>query len=133
MRPSYMPKYVRFPVNPTQSPILLPSTISPEPPLDTGDSGPGTDTGFQPVVLTQPSPPAPPPPPPPPPPPSPSQYALPAPEYTLQFWPQFPLGRITPSSIENSIRKSSRNIHSDGEMSRNTKSYRINCLHFRNR
>ena len=116
LRPSYMPKYARFPVNPTQSPILVPSPLSPEPPLETGDSGAGTDTGFQPVVLTQPSPP-----PPPPPPPPPSQYAPPAPQYTLQFWPQFPLGRITPSSIENSIRKSSRNIHSDGEMSRNKK------------
>ena len=44
-------------------------------------------------------------------------FFYPFPKYTLQFWPQFPLGRITPSEIENFIRDSSSNIHNDCQMS----------------
>ena len=56
-----------------------------------------------------------------PPPPSvwkiPHTFFYPFPKYTLQFWPQFPLGRITPSEIENFIRDSSSNIHNDCQLS----------------
>ena len=38
------------------------------------------------------------------------------PRYSLQFWPQFPLGRITPAEIEEKIREASRVIHYDGEI-----------------
>ena len=38
------------------------------------------------------------------------------PQYSLQFWPQFPLGRITPAEIEENIREASRVIHYDGKI-----------------
>ena len=96
-QPSYKPTYSADykPINkPTEKPIDKPGAVQNN--VDYSGVLPGQ--GFQPMA----------------PPPIPS---LPrhVPSYSLQFWPQFPLGRITPAQIEDTIRESSRDVHSDGQ------------------